>query len=230
MTDTEHSLQFAKIDDVSQSFSDHVAAANEMLGKSSQIDESFDPLCITQCPKRLVCRSRGDESRFGTTPYSEANHKEFILEKWGNIFRRSGKIKVMDANVVTADNNYNLTGIVDFVVAFDKLITPVKIYPTRHDLFMTTETKPSKRHVVDVMLNAWMMEINNALLIYEDNDNQNNQIFHVTLYKPLINSVALKCRELMEYKIRGDLPERPYKEQTIECHFCEFINNCWRED
>ncbi len=83
MTDTEHSLQFAKIDDVSQSFSDHVAAANEMLGKSSQIDESFDPLCITQCPKRLVCRSRGDESRFGTTPYSEAKPQRVYLGKMG---------------------------------------------------------------------------------------------------------------------------------------------------
>ena len=88
----------------------------------------------------------------------------------------------------------------------------------------------NKKHVVELMLQMWMAEKEHGALIYENRDSLEWEIFHVTPFPPLLRDAKNKCAEMLEYKMQGTLPSRPYKDKSSnECTKCNFLDNCWAD-
>ncbi len=78
------------------------------------------------------------------------------------------------------------------------------------------------------MINMWLSEIQNAILLYENKDTGDFSAYHVIPYVQIIEACKRKCLKMVGLKMKGELPERPYKNnEEKECQICEFQKKCW---
>jgi len=196
------------------------------------ISTGFKPSEATQCPRRLVYRVFGNSpDQNSGVSYLERTNDNFLKAKWVEILGRCRKIKVLKESITVADGNFNITDIIDFVVNIDGFINAVKIYGVDNKDFSKIQKDGAfKKHVIELMIQIWLLEVKDGLLVYENKNDQSYTMFHIKPYQPIISSVKKKYLGLMEHKMRGTLPEKPYKTKTSkECARCDFIKTCWRK-
>lgn len=196
------------------------------------ISTGFKPSDATQCPRRLVYRAFGNNpDQNSGVSYLDKTNDNFLRAKWVEILGRCRKIKVLEESATVSDGNFNITDIIDFVANIDGIINAVKIYGVDNKDFLKIQKDGAfKKHVIELMIQIWLLEIKDGLLIYENKNDQSYTMFHIEPYQPIISSVKKKYLGLMEHKIQGTLPEKPYKTKTSkECERCEFIKTCWGE-
>lgn len=192
----------------------------------SVADSSFHPSRITQCPRRIIYRSRGEkgvlkESRF---ILAKQDHLKF---KWISLLDNlDNSIRVLHKNVDASDCNYNLHDKVDAIININGDIFAIKAIYVRKEEFNEILSRGAlKKHVVEMIVDIWLLEVDGGCLIYESDDNIN--VFHIKPYRPIIESVVKKCEMLCDYKIKGLIPNRPYKSVSKECSVCEYEALCW---
>ena len=87
-----------------------------------------------------------------------------------------------------------------------------------------------KRHVIELMLLMWLAEVQNGILLYENKNTQDYNIFHVLPYKAIITSAKNKCLKLLGNQMKGTIPLRPYTQRNEkECSLCEYQVVCWEK-
>ena len=193
------------------------------------LSDSFNADTITECPRRLVYRSSGGVTSSNADKFLKDRSAVFCNNKWKEYLSECKSIRFIDANLSVADCNYNIVSSVDVVLRIDENIYAVKIEPLDDASYQgIQETGALKKHVVAVMVEMWLAEINNGLLIYENKNNNKFVVFHIEPYSPMIKSIANKCAMMFDCKISGKLPAKPYKEKNSnECSACEFVDKCW---
>ena len=218
------------------SLQDELTALVESLIKKenrpSVTGTGFKPSEVTQCHRRLIYRILGEKpykDQISRVSYLEEVNNKFLRKKWREILDSCKRIKILEVEPTVADCNYNITDIVDIVANIDGIISAVKIHGVENSYFSKIQKNGAlRKHVIEVMIQMWLLEINDGLLIYENKNNQSYVIFHVKPYEPIISSVRKKCLGLRKYKITGGLPERSYSVKTSkECEQCEFKQPCW---
>jgi len=232
---TVNNLHFVNQDKFSQALNSLVAEELEKRAGYKRGGHIFSPDHLTECDRRMVYRAR-DERPISQEVFVDYSN-DAIRQKWIRLFQKCGFTRVIDDNSIVADFNYNIQGVIDLVLEFrysedNDVILPVKIFPLRHeDYVCVQETAPFKKHLIDLMVNMWLIELNNGILIYEDKNTNQYSIFHINQYAPIINAVMKKCSRLLEFQINDRIPKRSYKNNTSrECTVCEFKNTCWKQE
>ena len=215
---------------------DEISKSLESLINQNNIDKSifypttnFDPSRITECPRRIIYRVNGISSSINYRSYLEIMDQIFSKQKWMEIFSKSKGIKIVEKNVVSADCHYNISGNIDAILNMGGKLYVIKIQRIDAEQFSQIESKGAfKKHVIEIIIYLWLTEVYDGILLY-DNLNQ-YRVFHIKYYSPIIQSITSKCLSLMDYKMKGEIPDRPYKnEKSSECVKCEFCQTCWKE-
>jgi len=219
--------EFVKEDEISKALRDLI---EEEEKKKSQVRtiEVFETSHVMECPRRLYYASIGENTE-AKISYLELKHQEFIKKKWVDIITKSHMVQIVATDVDVSDCDYNLVGKIDIVLKQDDNVKLFQIYSlTAEDFKRVQEKGAIKKHVIEVILNEWLMEKGESVLIYENRASKECLILHIKTYSPIIESVKEKCLQLMGYKMRDKIPVRPYKVKSAkECRQCEFGKKCW---
>ncbi|MFA5314043.1 MAG: hypothetical protein WC375_12145 [Methanomassiliicoccales archaeon] len=189
--------------------------------------ETFTPEHIAECPRRIIYRSLGQQSE-SSISYLEFSQTERLREKWTDFMGRCRGIKVIDKNVVVADWERNLYGSVDVIIKYVDDIYVVQVCGVQtSEIEKIRANGAIKNDVLATMLKLWMIEKKNGFLLYDDQQG-NFCIFQIKYSTPIINSVIKKCNTLLQFKLNGGIPARPYNDKMAkECTKCEYQNKCW---
>jgi len=219
-------LKFVCRDETSKSMEELVSDLKS-ISPDFPIDSSFFPSQITECPRRIIYRVRG------TTYISKESifkcvKKESFKNKWISLLEKSKSIKVLHKDVIASDCNYNLYSKADCVINLKGDILAVKSIQVTKDEFNQVYKKGAmKKHVIEMVVYIWLLEVDSGLIIYESEE-EDFYIFHIKPYKSIINSVIDKCTKLCDFKLKGQIPNRPYKLESKECEVCEYKSLCWK--
>ena len=191
-------------------------------------DSSFHPSQITECPRRLIYRVNGDADKMhiGDGLYQSIQDETF-KNKWITLLEKVKFVKVLHKNAIASDCNYNLFSKVDAVINIKGDIFAVKAIKTcgLDEMEEIRNKGAMKKHVIEMVLYIWLLEVDGGILIY-DSDYE-HCMFHIKPYKPIVESVIEKCRKLCDFKLAGQIPNRPYKSKAKECSDCEYRCVCW---
>ena len=90
-------------------------------------------------------------------------------------------------------------------------------------------TEPKREHVVQVNIYMWMLDLNAAVVLYENKDNQTLKEFFVPRDEKLIENIKEKAVELQEILAANKLPPKPpdFSRSKFPCCRCEFVRFCW---
>jgi hypothetical protein len=225
----DQTSKFIKVDEISRLLEHIISEESKTLSVDYPVSV-FDPATVTECPRRMIYRANGCKSEM-QADYHCMQSMLFTKQKWIDYFKRSRKIKLVDKFIVTADCHYNVSGNADAVIKMGERLYVVKVQPIcSEDFYRIKERGAAKKHIVESLVYMWLTEIHDGLLLYENQDTNECNVFHVRMYEPVIRSVMKKCLGLMENKVQGTIPERAYKHKgSNECQECEFINKCWEE-
>lgn len=195
--------------------------------------EVFHPSNITECERRIMYRVYGEKPEIeeSTLAILESINKESDKNKWVSFFENCGKAKLIEKDFVSADCNYNLTGKIDAILQIKNLILVLAVKTLASSDFSNIEKNGAlRKHVIEIMLNMWMAEIKDGILLYENGDTNEFCLYHVVPYDPILTACQKKCSKLLMFKMKGDLPDRQYKNNNSkECCICEFKSKCWKK-
>lgn len=223
-------FSFVKKDEFSSLIERLIQEENTFRSVVSPVS-TFNPSNMTECPRRMVYRAMGTKEEPIRYSYLEFNNHAFIKKKWLVCIKNCRTVKVLEENLVAADCNYNITGNVDAVINVNGIVAVLKICPVTNEDFCKIITRGAlKKHVVAIMIDMWLTELNDGILFYENQDTNKYLVFHTKPYRPIIKSVQRKCLELENHRINGSMPVKPYKkENSSECSQCEFFKKCWQK-
>ena len=234
MTEEEkdsRSPAFIKKDSFSGNFEAIIRAEITNRSKISPVMTSLNPSNITECPRKLAYQIMENRTN-KVSDYLSLSSDIFTKKKWMEYFRKFKGIKLVEENLTASECNCNISGVLDAVIQIDDINIATQIFVVRSDEFLEIQKEGAlKRHVIEVLIYMWLTELKNGLLIYENSNTHEYLSFHIEPYKPIITSVQKKCLLLMEGKIRGQLPEQPYKNRNgNECKKCEYLKTCWNKE
>lgn len=220
---------FVKEDDTCKFLDDLIKGESQKASK--RMSEIIETSHLTECPRRMFYAARGFANKV-VVSYLESKHQEFAKKKWVDILSNTHRVKIVATDVVASDTNFNIAGKVDIVARFGTDVVLIQIYSLSNDDFGRVKVNGAfKKHITEVILNRWLMEKGDSILIYENRCVNEHIIFHVEEYKPIINAILDKCKTLSDNLIKDVLPSRAYdKSSSKECSIsCEFFEQCWQE-
>jgi len=219
--------KFIKEDDTSRFFDSYLC--NEFQNKFVKREiESIETSHLTECPRRL-CYAASGEKEESTKTRLEELAQEFARKKFASMLGKNGLMKIVGESVEVSDCNYNLIGRIDIALKHKTVLYLVQVYSLSSAKFQhILEEGPSRKHIVEVIMNHWLAEQGEPIIIYENRDTGDYKIYHVLPYKPIIDSAKAKSLELINGKLTGEIPDKPYDNaKALECIDCEYRNLCW---
>lgn len=218
-------LDFVRQDGLADQLRSILSKENEKRSESV-LDGSFDPACLTECPRRLFYKSTSLNCK---EQYFTECSQSSIRNKWISYFEKCSRIRIAKSNVIASDCDYNISGYADAVIEMGDYLTVVKIKGVTESIYEKIKIKSArKKDVIETMVYSWLLEIPHGILIYENLNNQDYTIFHIIPYKPIIESIKNKCLKLFHMKHTMVIPEKPYaSKMSKECRVCLFNNKCW---
>lgn len=216
---------FISLDEIAKTLTETVEKA---LSSRSIIDSTFSANKLTECPRRLIYRSQY-QGQLSSGCFRDIGHQIAIKKKWVSYLDSCKDVKMIKKDIAVCDVKLNIKGNIDCVLEFKDQKFIVNIYGVNHGKFQKIKDKKSlKKDMVAMMACMWMSEIKDGLLIYEDNDNQDYVFYHVSYYRPIVNSIQEKFSRLIMNSITGEIPNRSYEDKkSEECCECEFNKKCW---
>jgi len=191
----------------------------------------ISPSHITECLRRMYYRLNWQETS-NYAEYTDLVHHQCAVEKWATYFSKCNKIILVDKDILVAHSNYNLSGTVDHYIESKgyKYAVKIKQVPSA-DFKIIKKGGPKRKHVIETIVYLWLSEFEDGLLVYEDNDTQEYDIYHIISYEPIIKTVKSKCRRLINHKMRGVAPPRITGDNAErECSICEYSYVCLKQE
>ena len=212
---------YSKKDEITDIFDNEID--NEIKRRKLPFSSGiFNPNKLTECDRRLLYRSNGEdigEDRFREYFLLEQNEK-CVKNKWIVFLENSIKIKVIEKNIVVSDCNYNITGAIDCIIKKGNAEFVVLI--KNHD------GEPKRKDIIELMIYLWLVEKTHGILIYDSNISDKYNLYHIKIFPSIIVTITNKCKKIIERKMKGEIPDRPYKNaKSSECLECEFNVKCW---
>lgn len=222
-------LKFSKRDEQSELLEMSVASENDRRSVPV-INGTFDPICLTECPRRMMYRTIGVSYK-DKTSYMRHQANSATIDKWLGIFKDNLKINFIDRDLPLADSKFNITGTLNAMIKMENTLFATQIKPVCcNDFAKIKQQGAFKKDVVEMIVYLWMLEVTDGLVVYDNNDNGDYLAFHIEPYTPIINSVRKKCERILRAKLSGGLVGRPYEDDSsVECKACEFLDKCWNK-
>ncbi len=194
--------------------------------------ESFKPEHSTQCDRRILYRVLAYKPDTEIPKEDNIEKRNYYFNKWNGIFSSDENVMVLESDKFYSDMIYNVSGRIDMTLHFENHnITSICMIRgvDDNDFKRILENGPFKKDVITDMVYMWLSEIPNALMIYENFNKEEFEMFHVKPYNPIIQAMREKYQALMPYKLHGILKDRPYEDANAkECINCEFKTQCWK--
>jgi len=192
--------------------------------------KSYHSSIATHCEKRIICRILDKSSVINEGLILQAEYNNRLKLKWANFFKYDDSIEIVQENEPCTDCKNNLVGTIDLVVKIQNTFVVFDFKSVNSDVFTkVVNNGPLKSDVVETMLNLWMVDLKNGVVLYEDRTNMESKYFHIRTYNPILNSIFDKCAKMDKCVIQDSIPEKPYKEESSECKICNFKNDCWTQ-
>jgi len=178
---------------------------------------------ITKCDRKIYYRITTTED---SKDLKLDKHRKVMIDKWHEILKNSGYDPI-ESYYHASDHNYNIFAKIDFICRISEL--PVVLMVEEVDNLTFKNAIAKRPHVVQLMTQMWLSEVNDGFLIYEDALTKEINVFHILPDVSVLNAVKGKLRTLRSNKMMGILPERKYEtSNSKECRECCFIDRCWR--
>lgn len=220
--------KFVFTDEITKSIVTHEKNENKRRNSAFNV-EVFSPERSTECERKLLYEIYGNKISEGYVSES----LNTLRHKWASLMMRMPNVILHGVDVEFADVKYNLSGKVDMVLEFEN--RSLKAIGTVREIDAEMMAKirqkgPIRKDVVTDNLYMWMSEIPHAIMIYEDSQNKEIEVFHALPYNAIIATAREKFGRIAEHKIRGTLIDKPYENaETRECQSCEYRTECWKE-
>jgi CRISPR/Cas system-associated exonuclease Cas4 (RecB family) len=156
-------------------------------------------------------------------------------QKWKCACGSTKRLAYQEIHLVS-DKKYNFEGHCDGVIdvrgtdfaqgKFDMFVVDFK---SAKDETFCELTEPKREHVVQVNIYMWLLELDAAVVLYENKNTQNLKEFFVPRDDKLIENIKEKAVELQEILAAHKLPPRPsdFSRSKFPCFLCEFVRFCW---
>lgn len=220
-------LDFVKEDAQSNIFDQYLT--NEFQNKLVKREtESIETSHITECPRRLMYAADGEKGEYRETRL-KAHTREFTRKMFVNRLGKNGLMKVVGEFIEVSDCNYNLIGRIDIALKHKDVLYLVQLYSLNNSSFEhILKEGPARKHVVEVVMNQWLAEGGEPIIIYENWCTGAHKVYHVKPYRPIIDAAKNKSRKLIDGKLTGIMPDRAYDSvEASECQSCEYNSLCW---
>ena len=79
----------------------------------------FKPNQITQCPRRIFYRTQGVEQSLDNS-FAEECHLAALSKKWAEYFTKCTEVKLIDKDILVAHAQYNISGVINSYIEFQK--------------------------------------------------------------------------------------------------------------
>lgn len=217
---------FVKVDNITKELTQSIQEDLEYRAKQNY-SSVIAPENITECLRRMYYRISCSEIQ-SPKMHIEFLHKCCIVSKWISYFSKCKKVILVDKDVLVVHSEYNLAGKVSAYIETNDCKYVVNVLPVSQEDFNNVNKSPRRRDVISTMVYLWLSELKaDGLLIYENNNTQEYIIYHVFQYAPIIRAVKQKCKQLVNYKMRGTAPSRiSGKNAEKECKICEYQSIC----
>ena len=224
--------RFVFQDELCEIIKTHEKSENKRRNRASN-REIYSPDRATECERKMLYEIFNGKSDILADCGEDAGDSFILQHKWASLMMRMDGVILHGVSVPVNDAKYNLSGQIDMLLEFEnrnmKAIDMVRsVYP--EEMSQIKLKGPFRKHVVSDMINMWMIEIPNGIMIYEDQLNKDIEIFHVVAYNPIINRAKEKFLEMERFRMMGQVMDRPHKDPNDkECVSCLFKQKCWEE-
>ncbi len=144
-----------------------------------------------------------------------------------------------EETVVTSPPEYNLRGSVDIILdlrntkfevegGLNTFIVDMK--SMKNDYFKDLEEAKGE-HIIQVHIYMWLLDLQGAVVLYENKDNQAIKEIFVPKNLELIEQIKKQAYWLNNHVLpNNQLPQRPtgYTKSCDQCHWCEFSKICYQ--
>ena len=211
---------FAKKDDVANFIKDNLSLSINILNKG--IEKGINSSELTRCNRYLYYKY------FSGIPYRiDQIIKQAVVEKWKKVFLANKSFDIVTTSYACADIKYNIVGTIDLIIkVVDDPRKPLIVMLKKKNVDDINNGKVLRKDIVEIMANMWMSEIADGILIYENEQDMNIEVFHIIPDTCLINSIKDTCKNI--FKIVKTVPDRPYSGVSDECKKCYFRKLCWK--
>jgi len=205
---------------------------NEIKDKKAirNYQKTFHPDELTECGKKLILHTKEAKSLKNCTVAEEVS-QDYTKRKWIDLLSKTTDIKILEKFVEVADSNYNIFGNIDCVIEIDgnPIVILIKSLNS-HDFSYLLSHGVSRKDLVRVIIDMWLIEIPDAIIIYENRDSLESKIYHVVPYNAIINAIREKTKKLWDCIVKEEIVGRPYQtEFSEECQACNYLKTCWQK-
>lgn len=183
-----------------------------------------------RCPNPLCHKLYGQEELIGVKNPS-------AVDGWQCSCGSKGRLAYEEIKLKT-NPSYNFEGHCDAVIdirgtefeqknAYDVYVADLK---TMKDDLYSELIEPKHEHVVQVNIYMWILNLQGAVVVYENKDNQALKEMFVPRDDDLIRQIQNQSLWMQELLKNKKLPYRPkdFTRSKFPCRFCEFVNYCYR--
>jgi CRISPR/Cas system-associated exonuclease Cas4 (RecB family) len=176
-------------------------------------------------------KTYGKEEKLGIL-----NPKKGPIDTWP--CKCNPKLLAYEELLVKSDPKYNFEGHVDAVI--DVRGTPFETEYLTANMFVVdfksikddsySELQHAKHeHVIQTHIYMWLLDLQMAVVLYEDKDNQNIKEMSVPRDERIIETIKKESIWLVQTLSHSKLPNRPpgSSQTKTPCHFCEFKKICY---
>jgi len=140
--------------------------------------------------------------------------------------------------LVKTDPQYKFEGHCDAVIdvrgsqyaqnsPYDVFVADLK---TMKDEMYSELTEPKSEHVIQTNIYMWILDLQGAVVIYENKDTQALKEMFIPRDNDLIERIKNQSLWLQEILKQKKLPHRPngFFRSKFPCRFCEFVDYCYQ--
>lgn len=240
MADLFANLRYKKFGDFdSKKLADAITKGYETKLRGDKVVKkvSFAPSSLGwksgRCPRRWVLAFRGESigtDTFTATSLAVMDQGQGAHSRIQEALQESG-IMIEEEKEITHDDP-PIRGFVDAIVEIDGIELPVEIKTTRDEAFAWRQTamKPTQYHYYQLLTYMRILDYKVGAFVYENKND--NTLLVIPIEMDSVNTEVIDAaldwmRKVYKVYEDGDLPARPWKQTSPNCHDCVFFKTCW---
>lgn len=110
--------------------------------------------------------------------------------------------------------------------ASDVLIVEFKSAKERSFYEYIPQTKPDKKHELQLQLYFYLTGIRAGMVYYESKNNQDQKYYYVEYNEALVNEVIRDIQFVISHVDAKTMPPREYDGNSFECRYCDYRDIC----
>ena len=130
---------------------------------------------------------------------------------------------------VTAGNDeYMISGHIDGILKLGGEYSVID-YKSMHANQFTSLNEPMDKHIIQVEIYLWLLDLKTGFLLYENKDSQKIKLFEVVYNEDLIAKILKRLEAIRDIVKNNKLPKRPFEKDSSQCKVCDFNKICWKK-